>query len=165
MSSFFIIFALCGTYEVTQVHETVRGEWVKTTVEAASVSDAAFRTTEYANYKITKVEEINPMPTLPEVKTIIEKAKLLETSLKKYAAKRERAGAMSADKSAKVAAELATDCHHIEVLEAALHAACVDAGVADARDPSEYEERTWWLSAWHEQRWKPASPKKLQAVR
>jgi hypothetical protein len=164
MQVLLVIAALCGTYEVTQSHKSVRGVWVRSTVEADSVADAIEKTQEYAYHKITKVEEIEPMPTVPEVQAIIEKAKLLEAALKKYHIKRERAGAMPAEKSAKIAVDLATDSHHIDALESALHAACVDAGVADMRDESEYAERSWWLSQFHEQKWKPAEPKRLKSL-
>lgn len=154
-----------GVYEITYSHETARGARLSYTLEASSIADAISKADNYGFYKITKVEEINPMPKVHEVQAIIDKAKLLQAALKKYETKRERAGSAAADKSAKIAAELATDCHHLEALEASLHAACVDAGVADVRDPSEYEERSWWLSEFHEQRWKPEAPKRLPAVR
>lgn len=166
MTGMLIAIALsCGTYEITYSHETARGEGFSYTLEASSVADAIEKADNYGFYKITKVEEISPMPKVHEVQSVIDKAKLLQAALKKYETKRERAGSAASDKSAKIAAELATDCHHLEVLEASLHAACVDAGIADARDPSEYEERSWWLSAWHEQKWRPEAPKRLQPVR
>ena len=165
MQSLLIIAALCGVYEVTQSHESVRGDWVRTTVEAASVAEAIEKTKEYADYNITKVEEIDPMPKVSEIEVVVKAAKDLDVALRRYQTKRNNAGLAPSSRAEKVQAELATDAHHLEVLEAALHAACVDAGVADARDPSEYEERSWWLSQFHEQRWKPATPKKLQAVR
>lgn len=165
MQTLLIVAALCGVYEVTQSHESVRGVWVRCTVEADSVADAIAKTKEFAFHKITKVERINPMPKVSEIEAVVKAAKDLGVALRRYHTKRNNAGLAPPSRAEKVQAELATDAHHLEVLEAALHAACVDAGVADARDPSEYEERSWWLSEFHEQRWKPATPKKLQAVR
>lgn len=165
MKTLLIIAALCGTYEVTQSHETVRGVWVRSTVEADSVADAIEKTQEYAYHKITKVEEINLMPKIKEIEAVVKAAKDLDVALRRYQTKRNNAGMAPTSRAEKVQAELASDAHYLDVLEAALHAACVDAGVADARDPSEYEERSWWLSQFHEQRWKPATPKKLQPVR
>ena len=164
MKTLVIIAALFGTYEVTQKHESVRGEWVKTTVEAGSVAEAVEKTQEYAFYKITKVEEVEPVPKVSEIEAVVKAAKDLDVALRRYQTKRNNAGMAPASKAEKVQADLATDAHHLDVLESALHAACVDAGVADARDPSEYEERSWWLSQFHEQRWKPATPKKLRAI-
>lgn len=165
MQSLLIIAALCGVYEVTQSHESVHGVWVRTTVEAESVAEAIAKTKEYAFHKITKVEKVKQVPKVKEIEAVVKAAKDLDVALRRYQTKRNNAGLAPANRAEKVQAELAADAHHLEVLEAALHAACVDAGVADARDPSEYEERSWWRSAWHEQRWKPATPKKLQAVR
>lgn len=165
MNTILILLALCGTFRITYSHETARGEGLSYTLEADTITEAIEKADTYGFYRITKVEEIDPMPTVSEVQAIIEKAKSLEAAIKKYETKRERAGEADLQRASKYAADLATDSHHLEMLEAALHAACVDAGVADARDPSEYAERSWWLSAMHEQRWKPATPKKLQAVR
>ena len=54
-----------STYQVTQSHESVRSSWVRSTVEADSLADAIQKTKKYAYYKITKVEELNPTPTIP----------------------------------------------------------------------------------------------------
>ncbi|WP_417737230.1 hypothetical protein [Rosistilla oblonga] len=154
-----------GIYEITYTHDIDRGHWMKSTLVAKSAEDAVENAEHCFGYTITKVEEVNPIPKVSEVKSIMDKAKLLESAIKKYETKREKARSSDSGRAGKIAADVATDCHHIEVLEASLHAACVDAGVADPRDPSEYEERSWWLSEFHEQRWKPESPKRLPTAR
>ncbi len=46
--------------------------------------------------------------------------------------------------------------------EAALHAACVDAGIADLRPAEYYEPQSIHLSGFHEHRFVPAQPQALQ---
>lgn len=48
--------------------------------------------------------------------------------------------------------------------EAALHAACVDAGIADLRAPEYYEPQSLHLSGFHEHRFVPAQPRALDAA-
>lgn len=102
------------------------------------------------------------MIRLEEINEVLARAKSLANARRAYEAKRQKAGNAPPHKSEKVAAELATDAHHIETLEASLHAACVDAGLADLRSDECYEERVWRLSGWHESKWIPAQPKQLQ---
>lgn len=50
-------------------------------------------------------------------------------------------------------------------IEAGLHAACVDAGLADVRNASEYDERVFRPSGWHEYRFDPPKPRALALAR
>lgn len=103
-----------------------------------------------------------------EIEEVAKRAKALAAVTKKYEAKRDKFSQIelpSPKQAEKQSVDLATDAHHIEVLEADLHAACVDAGLAEPKDAEEYEERTWRMSSWHEYKWTPAMPKRLASVR
>lgn len=100
-----------------------------------------------------------------DVNEVAKLAKALADATKKYEARRDKLRDAELRHATKHAATLAKDAHHIEVLEAQLHAALVDAGLAEPKDASEYQERTWRLSSWHEHKWTPAIPKRLAAVR
>lgn len=99
-----------------------------------------------------------------EVDEVAKRAKALAAAAKRYEAKRDKfgqSGLPSPKQAEKQAVDLATDAHRIEVLEADLHAACVNAGLSEPKGPEEYEERTWRMSSWHEYKWTPAKPKNL----
>lgn len=127
MTILLLIISLCGVYEITQTHKSVGNVWVKTTVKASSVAEAIDKTKEYPFYRITKVEEVAQTPTLPEIETVIRKAKLLEDAIKNYQLKREVSG--------KSKTSLTVDPDYLGALKA-LRDACVDAGITDARDLS-----------------------------
>ena len=48
-------------------------------------------------------------------------------------------------------------------IEAALHAACVDADLADLREPSAYDDREFRPSGWHIYNFSPPKPRSLIA--
>jgi hypothetical protein len=100
-----------------------------------------------------------------EINEVANRAKSLAAATKKYEARRDKMRDASLHHATKHSATLAQESHHIEVLEADLHAALVDAGLAEPKDASDYEERTWRLSSWHEYKWTPAVPKRLAAIR
>ena len=162
MNSLLLLAVLSGVYDV-KYEIQYRPEKPTVRVVAASVREAIEAAPQYYKFRIIEVKEVT-MPTEQEIQEIIDRAKALKSAVKKYDLKREKAASASVHSSTwgKQDAGLAIDAHNLEVLESALHAACVDAGVADVRDPSEYEERSWWLSGFHEQRWKPSQPKRLR---
>lgn len=63
----------------------------------------------------------------------------------------------------KLAADLNWQAMHLVKLETQLHVACVDAGIADLREPSHYAERHFHPSGWHHYTWTPPQPKGLAA--
>ena len=162
MKTLLLLSVFSGVFDVTYEIE-YRPEKPTVRVIAESASEAIEAAPQFYKFRIIRVEEVT-VPTEKEIQEIIDKAKALKSAIKKYNVKGEKASAASVHCSTwgKQEVGLAIDAHNLEVLESALHAACVDAGVADARDPSEYEERSWWLSGFHEQRWKPSQPKRLR---
>ena len=62
--------------------------------------------------------------------------------------------------SQKATVDLNWQAMHVVKLEADLHAAAVDAGIADRREETHYEERVARPSAWHDYPWTPAQPRK-----
>jgi hypothetical protein len=46
-------------------------------------------------------------------------------------------------------------------IEAELHTACVDAGLADLRDPAHYGQRTLYPDSWHKYPYTPPQPRDL----
>lgn len=60
--------------------------------------------------------------------------------------------------------DLNYQAHAIVRIEAELHAACVDASIADLRSPEEYAERDWKPTGFHHYRWTPARPSSLRAA-
>jgi len=97
-----------------------------------------------------------------EINAVANRAKSLALAVKRYEAKSDKLFRTESLKhAAKHAVDLANDAHYMEVMQSDLHAACVDAGLAEPKDAEEYEERTWRLSAWHEYKWSPAKPKRM----
>lgn len=162
MKFLLLIAVLSGVYDVTYEIE-YRPERPTVRVVAESASEAIESAPQFYKFRIIRVEEV-AVPTESEIQAIIDKAKSLKSAIRNYNVKREKAAAASVQNSrwGKQEAGLAADAHHIEVLESALHASCVDAGIADLRAPEAYQERSWWLSGFHEQRWKPAQPNRLR---
>lgn len=68
---------------------------------------------------------------------------------------------MSPKQSQKASVDLSWQAMHVAKLEADVHAAAVDAGIADLREPDHYRERTVRPSGWHEYLVIPAKPRCL----
>jgi hypothetical protein len=88
-------------------------------------------------------------------------AKRLRDEHRKYARLSEKAQTAEGKAYQRVSVDLHHQAHHICTIEAEIHAAAVDAGLADLREPDHYRERTWKPDGWHEYRWTPAKPRDL----
>ncbi|MCM8734617.1 hypothetical protein M5E06_10465 [Azospirillum sp. A1-3] len=103
---------------------------------------------------------------LADAERILEIAKRLRDEHRKYAKIQERGASLSYANSTpkqreKFTNDLNYQAHHIVKIETELHAAAVDAGLAEIRDASEYKTRTWKPTGWHEYEWTPARPRSL----
>lgn len=70
-------------------------------------------------------------------------------------------GDLSLKQAQKLSADMNFDAMALYKLECALHAACVDAGVADARTPEHYAPTVLEPSGWHSYRFEPPRPRSL----
>lgn len=104
------------------------------------------------------------MIDLSDIERIVAVSKLLLSERKKYARTSERwTGDVSPKQAQKLNADLNWQAMAIIKLEAELHAACVDGGVADLREPESYADRELRPSGWHRYHWSPTKPKSLVA--
>lgn len=104
------------------------------------------------------------MLRLEEAEAIMTAAKRVVAARRKMAAMTQR-HAQTSDmrESQRMNVDLDAQAMEIERLTAALHVACVDAGVADARDPEHYKARALHLSSFHDHHWQPPTPKALDS--
>ncbi len=88
---------------------------------------------------------------------------------KAYAAERKRFAKISARRQGentqkqnqKLEAELNWSAMELAKLEKNLHVACVDADLADLREPHHYAEQEFRPSGWHTYRWTCNQPKAM----
>ena len=95
---------------------------------------------------------------LDQVERVAELSRRLVAEHRKYAAMKERAAKAPIANAAKFKTDLDWQAQHINELEASVHAACVDAGLADLRDLDHYAEKVFHFGTGHEHRWQPARP-------
>jgi hypothetical protein len=89
---------------------------------------------------------------------------------KSYLAERKRYARISErrlqDQTPKQAQKLDADLNWAAMdllkIEANLHVACVNAGLADLREAGHYAEREFNPSAWHRYRWTPNQPERMK---
>lgn len=60
--------------------------------------------------------------------------------------------------------DLNYQAHEIVKIETQLHAAAVDAGLADLREPQHYAEKVWRPTGFHSYQWQPARPASLRVT-
>lgn len=103
---------------------------------------------------------------LDEAERLLEIAKRLRDEHRKYAKIQERGASLHYENSTpkqreKFTNDLNYQAHHIVKIEAELHAAAVDAGLADLREPEYYRKREWKPTGWHTYEWQPTQPRCL----
>lgn len=104
------------------------------------------------------------MIDLADIQRVADLAKSYLAERKRYDRISERAfAAQSPKQSQKAAADLNWQAMGMIKLEAALHAACVDAGVADLREAEAYQEQILRPSGWHTYPFEPPKPRSLAA--
>lgn len=100
--------------------------------------------------------------SMEDCERIASLAKNLLAERKKY---ERRSNARHDELSSKQAQKLNVDLNwaamEIDKIERQLHVACVDAGIADLREPSHYTERHYHPSGWHHYTWTPPQPAAL----
>lgn len=101
------------------------------------------------------------MIPLEDIERLYEAVKALRDERRKAERISKRAFAAEGRQRQKASVDLNWQAMHVERLTAAAHAAAVDAGIADLRDPSYYADRVSRPSAWHDYRWTPALPRAL----
>jgi len=91
-------------------------------------------------------------------------ARRLLAERKRYNRMRDRALSDSISRTArqKLEADLNWAAMEIEKMEITLHVACVDAGLADRREPQHYEQRYFRPSSFHTYTWQPPLPRSMQ---
>ena len=72
------------------------------------------------------------------------------------------AGELSPKQCQKLKADLNWAAMELTKIEKNLHVACVDAGLADLRDPRHYETQDFHPWGWHHYRWQCNQPKALE---
>lgn len=102
------------------------------------------------------------MIPLEEVERLYEICRRLRDERKKAAKLSDRCLSAPSGKAAQKAnIDLNWAAMHVGKIEAELHAAAVDAGIADIRDASHYAERVARPSHWHAYPWTPAQPRAM----
>lgn len=101
------------------------------------------------------------MIDLADIERVVALSKSYLTERKKYERLSEKAliGGMSSKQAQKASTDLNWQAMALEKIEAELHTACVDAGVADLRDERHYGERIFRPSGWHEYNFTPTKPR------
>lgn len=103
------------------------------------------------------------MIPLEDIERLFEICRRLRDERKKAARLSDRALSAASGKAAQKAnVDLNWAAMHVGKIEAELHAAAVDAGIADLRDPDHYAERVAKPSSWHSYPWTPAQPRSLR---
>lgn len=104
------------------------------------------------------------MLALDEIARILALAKSYQADRKRYAriSERRMAGELSPKQCGKLEADLNWAAMDLAKIEKNLHVACVDAGLADLRDPRHYETQEFNPSAWHRYPWKCTTPKAME---
>lgn len=102
------------------------------------------------------------MSTLETAERVFAAAKQLRDEHRKFQRIKDRYPHSGTPKQKqKAATDLDWQAHHIVKIEHALHAACVDAGLADAREPEHYRPYTVKLTGFHEYEVVPPVPASL----
>jgi hypothetical protein len=98
-----------------------------------------------------------------EIETIIRIARHLLAERRKYEKRSDgRNRAVTPKQSQKLNVDLNWAAMEISKIETQLHVACVDAGLADVREASHYDERHYHPSGWHHYTWTPPMPNALK---
>lgn len=102
------------------------------------------------------------MIDLADIQRVSDLAKRYLADRKKYERIIDRSHAAASPKqSQKSSADLSWAAMDLIKQEAALHAACVDAGIADLREPAAYAPREFRPSGWHVYSFDPPKPRAL----
>jgi hypothetical protein len=99
---------------------------------------------------------------LADIQRLSDLAKSYLADRKRYERMLDKSSALQAPKQAqKSSTDLSWLAMAMSKTEAALHAACVDAGVADLREPTAYADREFRPSGWHTYNFSPPKPRAL----
>jgi len=98
---------------------------------------------------------------LEDVEALFEAVKLLRTERRKMAKLSERARNADHSKAQKTTVDLNWQAFHVNRLEHAAHAAAVNCGLANLREPADYRPYSVKLTGFHEYEVVPPKPRAL----
>jgi hypothetical protein len=105
------------------------------------------------------------MIDLDDIQRVADLAKSYLAERKRFERMSDRARQAGTPKQAqKTSTDLNWQAMGLSKIEAALHAACVDAGLADLREASAYAQREFRPSGWHVYPFTPPRPRSFEEV-
>jgi hypothetical protein len=110
--------------------------------------------------------EVNKMTPESDTTRLIEATKQLRASIRKFNrwAEKQHETGLTPKRADKIQTEMNWLAMEIDKEERAVHAAAVDCGVADLRDPAHYADVEYRPSGFHYYTYTPAQPRKSERV-